>query len=642
MPNYKITKCLSLLTLSSVMVACGGGGGGSSTPPPTTVSSAASVVSSAPASSSASVVSSVSSVPSSTSSAMSSSSAILSSSASSASSSTAGIATLIKLNQIGYKPSAEKLAVIPTVAATTFTVTNTSNNSVVLTGNLSAAKTWAPAGDSVKLADFSSLTTAGDYTLSVAGVANSANFTISNNAYDALNAGAIKAFYFNRASTELLEAHAGIYKRPAGHPGTTVLIHKSAATVARPEGTPISAPKGWYDAGDYNLYVVNSGISTYTLLAAFERYADYFETQNLNIPESTDAVPDILNEAMWNLKWMLAMQDPNDGGVYHKLTSKNFSGMVMPHVDTSARYMVQKSTAATLDFAAVMAAASRIYAPYEATYPGISTTMLDAAKAAYQWAQANPEVKYVQPSDIFTGGYNPENEDFKDELAWAAAELYITTKDDAYYTDLKPTTTTADVPWWGGVKSLGWISLAHNIDSLTPTADKNLIKTRLNGVAAGIAAKKTSSAYGVPLESGDFNWGSNSGALNQAMMLLAAYELDNSKTNYLKTAQSLLDYVLGRNPTDYSFVTGFGVRTPQNIHHRPSEADAIAGSLPGFLAGGANKGQEDKSGCNVSYPSNLPAKSYLDNTCSYASNEIAINWNAPLVYVSAALQVLTP
>jgi endoglucanase len=639
MPNYKIAKCLSLLTLSSVMVACGGGGGGSSTPPPTPVSSTASLASSAPASSSSSVATSSSSAMSSNSS-VSSIASSSSSLTSSQSSSVADITALIKLNQIGYKPTAEKLAVIPTVAATTFTVTKTSDNSVVFTGDLSAAKTWAPAGESVKLADFSSLEIEGDYTLSVAGVAQSANFKISENAYDALNAGAIKAFYFNRASTELLEAHAGIYKRPEGHPGTTVLIHKSAATVDRPEGTEVLAPKGWYDAGDYNLYIVNSGISTYTLLAAYERYADYFNAQNLNIPESIDSVPDLLNEAMWNLEWMLAMQDPNDGGVYHKLTSKNFSGSVMPHADKSTRYMVQKTTAAALDFAAVMAAASRIYKPFEHTYPGISAQMLDAAKAAYQWAQANPAIYYTQPSDIFTGTYG--DSDVRDELAWAAAELYITTKDDDYYTDLKPTTTTADVPWWGGVKSLGWISLAHNIDSLTSAADKNLIKSRLNGVAAGIAAKKTSSAYGVPLGSGDFNWGSNSGALNQAMMLLAAYELDNSKTQYLKTAQSLLDYVLGRNPTDYSFVTGFGVRTPQNIHHRASEADNIPGSLPGFLAGGANAGQEDKSGCKVPYPSNLPAKSYLDNTCSYASNEVAINWNAPLVYVSAALQVLTP
>lgn len=611
MTNIKTAKYLGMMTLSSLLVACGGGGGGGggSTPTPATSSSAASSLSSAPASSSSS-------------------------------SSAAGLAALIKLNQIGYKPTAEKVAVIPTVAGTTFTVSKTSDNSVVLTGSLSAAKTWEPAEESVKLADFSTLTTAGEYTLTVAGIEKGASFKIAANAYDALNVGALKAFYYNRASTELLETHAGIYKRAAGHPGTSVLIHKSAATALRPENTVVSAPKGWYDAGDYNLYVVNSGISTYTLLAAYEHYADYFKTQNLNIPESSDAVPDILNEAMWNLEWMLAMQDPNDGGVYHKLTSKFFTGSIMPAADTSARYMVQKSTAAALDFAAVMAAASRIYAPYESAFPGLSAKMLTASKAAYQWAKANPAIYYSQPSDIQTGEYGDGNA--KDEFAWAAAELYVTTKDNAYYTDLNPSTVTADVPYWGGVKSLGWISLAHNMGSLTSAADKTLIKSRLDDLAASIVAKKTASAYGVPMVNGDFNWGSNSGALNQAMMLIAAYNLDKTKTDYLKTAQALLDYVLGRNPMDISYVTGFGVRTTKNIHHRPSEADGIAGSIPGFLAGGPNPGQQDKGNCGVAYPSNLPAKSYLDNTCSYASNEIAINWNAPLVYVSAAVQVLTP
>ncbi len=608
MPNNLSLQCLSLLILSFAVVACGGGGGSKATTP-----------------------------------AAKSSAATLSSKAAASTSSTA-VTAQIKLNQIGYTPMAEKVAVIPAVAATSFTVTDKGTGTLILTGDLTAAQTWEPSGESVKLADFSSITAAGEYTLAVAGIEKSANVKIAGDAYNALNAGAIKAFYFNRAGTALLEEHAGVYKRAEGHADTNVLIHASAATSLRPEGTIVSAPKGWYDAGDYNLYVVNSGISTYTLLAAYERYASYFDEQNLNIPESTDAVPDLLNEAMWNLEWLLAMQDPNDGGVYHKLTSKNFTSLSeMPSADASARYMVQKTTAAALDFAAVMATASRVYAGYEAAYPGVSAKMLTAAKAAYVWAKANPAIYYSQPSDIATGEYGDGN--VSDEFAWAAAELYITTQDDTYYTALNPTAVTADVPYWGGVKSLGWISLAHNIDSLTLVADKTLIKSRLDGVAAGLAAKKPLSAYGVPMTTSDFDWGSNSGALNKAMMLLAAYELDDTKTSYLTAAQSLLDYVLGRNATDFSFVTGFGVYTPQNIHHRPSVADGIAGSIPGFLAGGPNPGQQDKTNCtnaNKPYPSILAAKSYLDDSCSYASNEIAINWNAPLVYVSAALQVLTP
>jgi endoglucanase len=604
----------TLFVLVSLMVtACGGGGGGGSDTP--AVSSSSRVSSAASSSSSISQ--------------------------SSVASSSAGVVSgLIKINQLGFKPLSEKIAVVPAVTATSFTVINKSDSSVVLTGNLSAAATWTPAQESVKLADFSSLQQIGSYELQVEGVEKAAEFSISNEAYDEVNAAAVKAFYFNRASTELLEEHAGIYKRAAGHPGDNVKIHESAATQARPAGTIVSAPKGWYDAGDYNLYVVNSGISTYTLLAAYENFSDYFQTQNLNIPESGDAVPDILNEAMWNLEWMMKMQDPNDNGVYHKLTSKTFNEFEMPGADLSERFMVGKTTAAALNFAATMAAASRIYADYEAAFPGQSAAMLAAAKTAYQWAKANPSVIYVQPNDISTGDYGDGN--LADEFIWAAAELYIVTQEETYYNDIGMNSLTADVPWWGGVKTLGLISLAHNLDSLSEVADKDAIKTKLNNLATNIVNKRSASAYALPLVADDFNWGSNSGAMNNAWILLEAYQLDKTKTQYLNVAQSLLDYVLGRNATDYSFVTGFGKKTPQDIHHRPSGSDGIQGAIPGFLVGGPNARQEDKNNCGANvYPSNLPAKSYLDNQCSYASNEIAINWNAPFVYVSSAIQVLT-
>lgn len=573
------------------------------------------------------------------SSSMSLSSATVSSIAASSAASIGVVQTNIKLNQLGFQPNAEKLAVIPAVDATTFTIVNVGTEIVVFTGELSTAKTWLPALELVKLADFSTLTTAGNYELRVVGVANPASFKISTTAYDALNAATIKAFYYNRASTALLELNAGVYLRAAGHPDDVVRVHASAATEARPAGTIISAPKGWYDAGDYNKYIINSGISTYMLMAAYESLPDYFDNQNLNIPESGDAVPDLLNEVMWNLEWMLAMQDPNDGGVYFKLTSKGFSGFVMPVADTSERYVVQKTTTSALDFAAVMAMASRIYAAHEATYPGKSAQMLTASKLAYVWAKANPAIYYSQPADISTGAYG--DGDATDEFAWAAAELYITTKDDSYYTAMNPTTVTADIPWWGGVKSLGWVSLANNLHSLTSIADKELIKSRIDGVAASYAAKKAASAYAISMENGDFGWGSNSAAAGQAFMLLTAYQLDKTKTEYLNSAQSLLDYLLGRNATDYSFVTGFGNRLAVNIHHRPSDADEVPGAIPGFLVGGPNPGQQDKSDCSTPYPSKIAAKSYVDATCSYASNEIAINWNAPLVFVAAAIQVFT-
>lgn len=557
---------------------------------------------------------------------------------SSAASSTALSGALIKLNQLGFVPAAAKWALVPEVPATDFNVIDANTGAVVFTGALSAAAPWEPAQEQVKLADFSVLKTPGEYRLRVAGVTDSYSFVIAQDVYTALNAASIKAFYFNRASAELLPAQAGIFARPLGHADTQVLIHASAASKERPEGALVSSPKGWYDAGDYNKYIVNSGIATYSLLAAYEHYPDFFSAQQLNIPESGDAIPDLLNEALWNLEWMLTMQDPNDGGVYHKLTNKNFDGAVMPHEATSERYLVQKTTTAALDFAAVMASASRVVAGYEDQLPGLSARMLAAAESAWAWAQANPAVIYRQPVDIKTGEYG--DSELSDEFFWAAAELYITSKKDSYYSAMNAGQTSATVPSWGDVRSLGWISLAHHRAHLSPVADQLLIANRIDGLAQQLLAQWQSSAYRVSMQTGDFIWGSNSVALGQAMMLLQAYRL-NGERGYLDAAQSLLDYVLGRNAVDISFVTGFGVKSTLHPHHRPSQADGITEPVPGFIAGGPQPRQQDKGDCPVAYPSTIPAKSYLDHDCSYASNEIAINWNAPLVYVSAALQVLT-
>jgi endoglucanase len=545
----------------------------------------------------------------------------------------------IALNQIGFPPAAAKWAAVPATKASDFSVVDAKTGKPAWSGALGAAAVWAPAEESIQLADFSAFKTPGTYKLHVDGVADSPAFVIAPDAYAALNAGALRAFYLNRAGIELDAKHAGAWARPAGHPDTRVLVHASAAGPGRPEGSVISAPKGWYDAGDYNKYIVNSGITVYTLLAAYEQFPEFFQRQSLNIPESGDGLPDLLNEALWNLEWMLAMQDPADGGLYHKLTNKGFDGIVMPDKATSERYVVQKTTAAALDFAAVMAQASRVFTGFEAKRPGLAERMRKAALAAWAWAAKNPAVVYKQPPDIHTGGY--DDDQLEDEFAWAAAELYITTRDDAFYSAFKAHPVPAAVPSWGGVNGLAWMSLAQHRARLTPAADQRLIEERIGGLAASLAGVWSSSPYRVGMaKAADFNWGSNSGLLNQAMMLIQGYRLSGDRRQ-LDAAQSALDFVMGRNPLGTSMVTGFGTRSPQHPHHRPSEADGIAEPVPGFLVGGPNAGRQDAKDCPVPYPSTVPAKAWLDHVCSYASNEIAINWNAPLVYVSAALQVLT-
>lgn len=543
-----------------------------------------------------------------------------------------------QVNQIGYLPSGTKWAAVPAGKQAQFSVVNTASGRVAWRGKLTAAAEWAPAQASFRLADFSDLKRPGQYLLRVKGLPDSPSFAIAADAYAALNAASIKALYFNRASIELKPEHAGVYARPAGHPDDHVLVHASAASASRPEGTVISSPKGWYDAGDYNKYIVNSGISTYTLLAAYEQFPGYFKSQTLHIPESGNGLPDLLNEVLWNLDWMLSMQDPQDGGVYHKLTNKGFDGNVMPHQAVGERYVVHKSTAAALDFAAVMATASRVYKPFEAQRPGLSQRMLTAARAAWNWALAHPDAAYHQPADIRTGDYGDSQLD--DEFSWAAAELYISAREPAFYAAIKTETLPIGVPSWADVGGLAWMSLAQHRRQLTPEADQALIERRVTGLAQALAAQWRASPYRLAMASKDFVWGSNAVVLNRAMMLIQGYRISGEQRQ-LDAAQSALDYVLGRNPLEMSMVTGFGARSPQQPHHRPSQADGIAAPVPGFIVAGPNPGQQDAQHCPVPYASTAAALSYLDHGCSYASNEVAINWNAPLTYVSAALQVLT-
>lgn len=546
----------------------------------------------------------------------------------------------IRVNQLGFLPGSAKLALVESVDGGRFEVLRDRDGSVARTGRLSPAAEWAPAGRRASVADLGALA-AGRYRLRVDGVEAPEPFAVGPDAYAALSDAALKGFYFNRAGTALAPEHAGPYARAAGHPDTEVEIHPSAASPGRPAGSTISAPGGWYDAGDYNKYVVNSGITMHTLLAAWEDFPDFFRGRDIGIPESGNAVPDLLDEAWWNLRWILAMQDPADGGVYHKLTNLRFDGAVMPDAARERRYVVQKGTAAALDFAAVMAQAARVYAGFEPQFPGVAARMREAAEHAWRWAQAHPDAVYRQPDDVVTGAYGDQA--FDDEFAWAAAELFVLTGDADYLRAFERHARDPDVPSWASVGALGWGALARHRERLPDDATRARVEAAIDTLAARLASQARDSAWRIAMQPEDFVWGSSAQALNQALMLVQGYRLSGERT-YLDAAQSQLDYVLGRNPLGVSFVTGHGARTPMRIHHRPSQADGIDAPVPGLLSGGPNPRQQDREECAPAggYPSTLPALSWIDHDCSYASNEIAINWNAPLVYVAAAIQALTP
>ena len=555
----------------------------------------------------------------------------------------------IRFNQLGFGVNSVKTAVVNDTKATDFKVIEQQSGKTVYQGKLTAAKTWEASDERVKLAQFDDVTQAGEYRVEVASLPQSLPFVISNERYNKPLSAAIKAYFYNRSGAVIQKEFAGQYARPAAHPDTIVYVHESAASKARPVGTVISSPKGWYDAGDYNKYIVNSNITVYTLLAAADEQSNAVNDLDVNIPESGNALPDIIDEVLWNIDWMLTMQDPNDGGLYHKLTTKRFTGeSEMPHMMNQPRYLIAKSTAASLGFAATMAKASQVLAQYDqhlsvmpANGRSYSQQLLIAAKQAWQWSQANPAIHYQQPSDIHTGAYATAGDDLKDEWLWAAAELFAATGNSQYLSKVK-LPKKLRIPEWDKVETLGLITLASQPN--TPKALAQDATQQLTALTDSWIKVGQSSAYGLAISPQDFVWGSNSNMLNKAVTLLRVNQIlaATAKPNklYDKHAQAIVDYIFGRNPMGISYVTGVGQQTPMNIHHRASMADGIKAPIPGFLAGGPQPGQQDANDCKKQggiYPSKQPAMSYLDHGCSYASNEVAINWNAPLVYMLAAL-----
>jgi len=537
----------------------------------------------------------------------------------------------IKANQLGFIPNQQKIAVVPNVSSTTFDVIDLKTRKVVFTGHLSEPKRWDASGDTVKIADFSSFVIPGEYTISVKNIRHDAYpFEISDTVFSDAHDTALKAYYFNRASIALEPKYAGDWARPLAHPDTHIKIAPGAESAERKVGDIISSPKGWYDAGDYNKYVVNSGISTYTLLASYEHFSDFYKQRDINIPESGDNVPDILDEIKWNLDWLQTMQD-TDGGVYHKLTTENFEGAVMPHEATAQRYVVQKNTPATLNFAAVMAIASRVYADYEEAFPGLSQAYKKAAIDAYDWANRFSGIRYDHKFSV-TGEYGDAT--FNDEFSWAAAELFILTGEKSYLNEFYGENQDISIPSWPTVAALGYISLGHHGKDLLTDEQFKGIKDKIVNQASWITEQTQSSPFRVPMNKGDFYWGSNSVALNKGLMVYQAYALTGEQ-RFLDTVTSSIDYILGRNAVDLSFVTGVGDDSTQAPHHRQSYADNVVAPVPGFVAGGPNKDKQDKC---PDYIGDTPALSYVDSWCSYASNEVTINWNAPLVYLLAALQ----
>jgi endoglucanase len=577
----------------------------------------------------------------------------------------APIRAAIAYNQVGYRAQGPKFASIAKDAPGPFAweLREEVTGEIVAKGETLPPVTEALSGDKVHRADFSAFEEPGIYSIAIAGEL-SAPFIIDDAIYDDLARDALAYFYLSRSGIALIEDLAGSdYARPAGHlSDADIRAFKGKDAQGREwPGFPfaIDGSGGWYDAGDYGKYVVNGGISVWTLMNAYELRTSAYKDGAARVPEAGNGAPDILDEARWELEFMLRMQIPEghelSGMAFHKLHDRNWSAVpsALPEFydnnnDYSdgaswGRYVYQPTTAATLNLAACAAQASRVW---ENIDPDFAARCLSAARAAWSAALAHPAM--LAGNVPGGGGGNYDDGRLDDEFYWAACELYAATLDDEYgaFVISSPYKTRiqgadgakADSMNWGDTAALGTISLALNPSTVPEelvAAQRGLIVEAADRYA-GIVE---SSGYGAPMGEVGFVWGSNAVALNNAIILALAHDFTGD-VRYLNAASRVMDYLLGHNALKKSFVSGYGQDPMRHPHHRlwGNKPEAGFPAPPaGALAGGPNAQIQDPAAEAAGLASVPVAKRYIDDIGSYATNEVAINWNAPLAWLAAYL-----
>lgn len=540
----------------------------------------------------------------------------------------------IKVDQVGYPTGLQKLAFVVHSGAPSpslFELRREDSNQIVVTGKLSASAIDADSGDAMQTADFSGVDSPGSYYVTVPGVGRSASFRIATDVYADAYYLTARSFYGQRCGGAV----------DLGGPFHHDACHKIGAYDASSGRTGLHpSTKGWHDAGDYGRYIVTSGVATATLLWAVELWGKgRMGKISLRIPESGKGPPDLLAEARWNVEWMLTMQD-TDGGVWHKQTSSRFCGFVPPDKDGLMSLVVgsgrapYKTSCATGNFAAVMAIAARLYREYDSKFADLC---LAASKNAWAWLTAHPSETFKNPAGISTGEYGDGQ--CADERLWAAAELARTTREEpfeAYFTtnyrDFLSSLSSDEPPSWSNTAAFALWSYA--LGKSRDAAAVREIESRSGAAADAIAERINRDGYRNTLLRKNYVWGSNGIVANYDFQLLIADRFSSAR-RYREAAAANLHYVFGCNPFSLSFVTGLGSNSVRNIHHRASTD--LKQPWPGLLSGGPNAGREDPEMKN-SIPANTPpARAFLDLQASYASNEVAINWNAPLVFALAGL-----
>ena len=521
--------------------------------------------------------------------------------------------TSIKVNSLGFRPDDAKYASITQPATSVFTIVDNKTQKTVLEEKINHPVIQSDVNEKVARINFSKLKQPGKYYIKVGDVRSSV-FEISEDVYKSPLYTSMRAFYLWRCGEAVKGEHEGqTFKHAACHTDDGFTAYEDEDEQKK------NGVGGWHDAGDYGKYTVNAGVTVGALFLAWEHFNDKLSKLDLQLPTdvSNAHYPDFLKEIKYEIDWLFKMQyNDGSGRVSHKLTRKNFSGFIMPEEDNKKRYFTTWSSAATADFVAMMAMASRNYRPYDEVY---ADSCLAAAKISYQCLIQHPEHVKFEQGEFSTGGY--QTDDVDDRL-WAASEMWLATGEKLYLVDFEQRLSALDNPvelnWdWGNVGNLGVFGYVLHADEAQNKDLYRKVKGAVISVADGIVTNTQQDVFGRPMDK--YFWGCNGTVARQSINLSVANLLKPNK-KYTDASVSIVGHLFGCNYYGRSYVTGLGVNPPMFPHSRRSAADSIDAPWPGYIVGGGHT-----------------ATDWVDEEASYSHNEIAINWQAGLVYLLSSV-----
>jgi endoglucanase len=490
----------------------------------------------------------------------------------------------IRINQLGYWPDESKIAIAfsPRAIRENFLLISAGNGSTISTlkPKPSPSEGWGRFKYYYEI-NFSHVATPGRYYLSgQKSNSRSRTFEISTKAYQ------------NQPDNLLVFMRQ---QRCGYNPFLDVACHRQDGRTMfgpMPDSTFVDVSGGWHDAGDQLKYLITGSYATAHMLLAFELYPDKFAdwVNALGQPFPND-VPDILDEAKWGLDWIHKLH-PAPSQLFHQVADdRDHLGWKMPDKDPSdygwgsnsyrVAYFATGAPQGLREFkseatgianlagrsAAAMALAARIWKDHlhDSAY---ARKCLDAARSLYRLGM---ESEGFQQGNSYGAPYRYTEETWADDMEWGAAELYKTTREEAYLDDARKYAVMAGTVSWMEFDTANhyqyypFINLGHF--ALYDLVDKDFQDTLAAYYQSGIDhtfQKSMASPYGIGIP---FIWCSNNlltGLITQVIL----YERMTGDTRYHQYMVEQRDWLLGRNPWGTSMFTGIpaGGEYPLDVH----------------------------------------------------------------------------